>query len=237
MAGQAKLIYIVGSANSGKTTMLHDMPEDRNVFYINVDKKPLPPFIKKIVGTYTKDGEEKEATKAIEGKGLVAMLRAVNKLDEIDTVIIDTITAAHTDIEIALEHKWGSDMRKWGEYNNMMNEIITLMVHPEKTYIVLGHTVPDPDGKQILKAKASFQAEGGFIAKVDNIYYATIKNIDGKDQHVLHTKASSKDIARTASDPTGVMPEYDMWTPEEEYIPQSIKAVLERTTEYYNRIA
>lgn len=237
MNTQANLIYIVGSANSGKTTMLHDMPEDRNVFYINIDKKPLPPFIKKIVGTYTKDGEVKEATKAIEGKQLVGMLKAVNKLDEIDTVIIDTITAAHTDIEISLEHKWGSDMRKWGEYNNMMNEIITMMVHPNKTYIVLGHTVPDADGKQILKGKASFQAEGGFIAKVDNIYYATIKNVDGKDKHLLHTKASSKDIARTASDPTGSMPMYDMWTPEEEWIPQSIKAVLERTTEYYNRIA
>ena len=125
-----KMILVIGSTGTGKTTSLRNLDKSKSV-YIDFDRKAIKAF---------RDMDKfREWVKIDYVDHLLPGLRALESDPDCDTIIIDTLSFA-LDMFVAQKVDTAADTRAaWGDYKRFYKELIHIAKSSEKSYIFLTH--------------------------------------------------------------------------------------------------
>jgi len=157
MEENKKLILVCGESGSGKTSSLRNMPLEKTV-YIDTDRKSIKSF----------RGMDrfKEWVKLDYIDHLIPGLKALEKVDDVEYIVIDTLSFA-LDMYVAQKIDTSADTRKaWGEYKKWYKELIHIAKTSTKSYIFLTHT-KDVYDEKAMSLKTFAYAQGSIYSMIE----------------------------------------------------------------------
>lgn len=230
-------VLICGRSGTGKSFSLRNLRNPEGVMYLNCEGKPLP-FPNKF-----------QVYDVSEPQQVYEALVAVNDMDNIHTVVIDSITYLMEMFETQIVNKSSNTQKAWGDYATFLKDLCLVYLRAcKKNVIILSHITSFYNGDTMINetrasVKGSVGKGNGFESYFTTVIYSKIVGLDkvteNEDLHI--TKAESKknfkhvfQVDHTKDDthesikvPPGIFGE------DVTYIDNDIQIVLDKLEKYY----
>lgn len=238
--GNKFVVLVTGTATSGKSSSLMNMPQQENIAYFNTDLKEIP-FQNKL-----------RAVSITEPNQILGGITEVENIPEIHTAAIDTIT--HLMAQYETQHVIGSPntQKAWGEYGAFYRTLVHKVKSGTKNYVIFTHEADKLNEKEmVLETKSPIKGAVGKIgveadfsiilsakrlslAKIQD-YAGPLLNITEEDKengfkYVFATRIDADSIGEKTRSPMG------MWDRKEKYIDNDLKLVFKRLHDYYGKL-
>jgi hypothetical protein len=197
----AERLLISGKANSGKTTLLKDLPADAT-FVVSIDEKPFPLEIphKNVYGFTDMEGfvygedHEDENGNATHITGIVESLEqfkerfgsmpkyfAIDSVSRVFQTAYDNLNDKYPTDNFKLYAELDREIRRFREF-------LTMMQKEGINVIIISHALYDEkEGTYKMVDSGKFSKSGGFLGIVDHAVFVEVK---GKKRTIYHKNAS-----------------------------------------------
>lgn len=171
----ARLLALVcGESKSGKTTSLRTIKDPEKVFYLSTEaNKGL---------TFAQKGKKFKTLKSglQHPSDIFTLFEQVEKMDDIDTIIVDSLTYLMDMVESQIVLQSDNKMGAWGEFQQYFKKLMQEVVGvSEKNWIFLAHLqtelMPSGDFKYTMPIKGALKGNGVESYFNNVIYTRTIK--------------------------------------------------------------
>lgn len=230
-------VLICGRSGTGKSFSLRNLRNPEGVMYLNCEGKPLP-FPNKF-----------QKYDVSEPQQVYEALVAVNDMDNIHTVIIDSITYLMDMFETQIVNKSSNTQKAWGDYATFLKDLCLVYLRAcKKNVIVLSHVTSFYNGEALINetraaVKGSIGKGNGFESYFTTVIYTKLIGIDKltpsenlhiseKDKrkcykHVFQIDHTKDDTHESLKVPPGVFDDNDI------YIDNDVQIVLDKLEKYY----
>ena len=233
-----RIALIMAGAGFGKTSSLRNLKEPEGVVYFNFDGKGLP-FKSKFKEVFIEDVAD-----------IFDYINEVRDVDEVHTIIIDTITFMMDQYETQYVATSTNSQKAWGDYQQFYKQVMHKLKASGKNVIVLAHEAKVMnEAEMVLETKVPIKgAVGRLGAEADFEVVLSAKKIPLKKleylgnsellqpeptdeiygfKYVFQTMLDKDTLNEKMRSPMG------MWKyPEEKYINNDVQLVIDRLNEY-----
>jgi hypothetical protein len=238
MAINKRIVLIVGEERTGKSRSLKTLRDPKTIAYANCDCKDL---------TFKDDFSYHE--QFTDPADLMDFIDAVEDDEDIETIIIDTITYLMRSFKIHHIDKAVDGRNGWGLLQKYYNALMLKLKATHLNVIIIGHVYEYTDESTgAIKSKMDFQGSiarspiGDFTTVLESKSHIVTKKLlklandtltfdelamrDGIKYTFLtrRTKAYSQSLVRSAD---------DLWKTDQLFIDNDIQIVIDRLEEYY----
>ena len=232
------VVLIGGESATGKSASLRNIDNER-VLYVNCEAGKKLPFKAKCQQVVLTDPRD-----------IFDLIEEVNESDDIDVVVIDTLTFLMDMYEMQYVLNSDNTMRAWGTYATFFKELMfEYVANSPKAFIFLAHTRSVLDEEKG-EYRTSVPIKGALGNQGIEAYFTSVlatKKVDLKElkdfenkylditpddealgfKYVFQTKLTRKTRGERIRSPLG------MWDTNETYIDNDLAHVIERIMEYY----
>lgn len=225
-------IFVLGSSGAGKTFSLRNLDSKRTAI-INPDRKTLPlqnwrnkyKWIKKEDGKT--DLDKSNYVELSKPSHVLMALKAFSKRDDIDTIVIDTIT--HMITHNYMNDTVGKDFKAYQELGLNAYKIFNFISDCPKNVIVFGHTeeVFNELGQKTIKMRSFGKMIDSIVPPsfFTTVLITEVKKEDDVIKHLFRTQSINEiDIAKS---PAMVKDDGTIENALAFYIPNDITIVLD----------
>lgn len=237
--GNKNILLVTGEPNTGKSTSLYFLRQPERYVYLNTDMKETPFRSKFAVNISVDDPLD-----------ILDYMDQVEDNDDIDGVIVDTLTFMMDMYESMYIHNATDSRKMWGEMAQFYKAFIRKAKAGTKTYIILAHENIELNEKTAqMESKVPIKGAIGRVgAQADFTTVVSSRNIDVKKLKDISndlleiTEEEEADgikrifLTRSNKEHTGSLARsaIGLWEREEIYIDNNIQQVLDRINTYYN---
>ena len=236
-----QLVLVSGFSSSGKSASLRNLKNQNKWFYLNCEAGKALPFANKF-----KDFRIEDPYQVLE-----AFDYAIDHPDEVDGIIIDSLTFLLDMYESQYVIPAADGRRAWQSYNQFFKTIMQdKVIKFNKPTIILAH-VQDFTDESTLELKTYVPVKGALKNQGCEAYFSTVvsaKRVNIKDlkdykssmlnitedeeidgfKYVFQTRLTKKTVGERIRSPMG------MFKREETVIDNDCRLLLDHIKEYYN---
>jgi hypothetical protein len=199
MAENKKMILVIGSTGTGKTTSLRNLDKSKSV-YIDFDRKAIKAF---------RDMDDfREWIKIDYIDHLLPGLKGLESDPDCEYIIIDTLSFA-LDMFVAQKIDTAADTRAaWGDYKRFYKELIHLAKSSTKSYIFLTHEKSSYN-EEAMETKTTAYAQGSISGMIEAdfalvAYTHKYVDKDGMPAYGMLVGPTKETLALSAKSPMGM---------------------------------
>lgn len=202
MTENKKMVLIVGSTGTGKTTSLRNLPLEKTA-YIDVDRKSIKAF--------PNMDKFRQWAKLDYIDHVLPGIDALEADPNIEYVVIDTLSFM-LDMFVAQKVDTAADTREaWGQYKKFYKELIHKIKSGTKSYIILAHDKSSYN-EQSMEIKTQAYAQGSIFGQVEADFAVvayTHKYVgeDGLPAYGFLVGPTKETLALSAKSPMGMFTE------------------------------
>lgn len=231
----------MGKPNTGKSTSLMKMQQDRMV-YLNTDLKDLP-FKDKFI----------KSVKIADAMDILSYIDQIENHPNTDGVVLDTLTFLMIMYERQYVNTATNTQKAWGDYGNFYREVIHKIKAGTKDYVILAHA-EDILNEQTMQMETRVPIKGS-VGKVgveadftiilstkqmpvkrlqeekyqNDLLHITPEEEEDGFKYVFCTRVTKDTIGEKMRSPIG------LWSRNELYIDNDVSQVMKRIKEYYGK--
>ena len=235
------LILIVGKSASGKSAALRNIRNPEGVAYLNCESGKKLPFRSKFREVTVTDPMQ-----------ILESFDALEDMDDIHTIIIDTLTFMMDMYESIYVLPSTNTMAAWGQYQQFFKKLMQDKVaNSTKNVIFLAHTADTYNESELVTEtkvpiKGALKNNGieSFFSMIIAAKKVPIKSLKDEHKnallvitpeeeavgykHVFQTKLTKETVNERLRGPMG------MWAKNETYVDNDAQLILDRITEFYH---
>ena len=237
-ASNNHIVLVMGKPSSGKSTSLHTLTNPDRTIYLNTDLKALP----------FKD-QFKHSKSISDSLQIVPAIEEIEKMEDVDTVVLDTITFLMNQYEEQYVVNATNGMQAWQKYASFYKKFIHAIKKGSKNYIILAHEKEVFNEKEMItEVKVPIKGSVGNIGceadfttiiatkrislnklkGVENSMLAITPEDEARGvKYVFQTSITKETINEKMRSAIG------LWDSSELYIDNNIQHVIDRLDDYY----
>lgn len=243
MAQNKNIVLIMGKPNTGKTSSLRNLPQDRMV-YLNADLKETP-FRDKFMSS----------VEIADAQDVIPFIHEIEANPDVDGAVLDTITFLMSMYERQYVTPYAgtkNGQKAWGDYGNFYREVVHAIKSGSKNYAIMAHEATELN-EQAMQME-SFVPVKGAVGKIGveadfttilSTQQIPVKKLDDmkiSNKLLNITDAEREDgvkyvfCTRVTKETAGskMRSAMGLWSRDELYIDNDLNLVFGRLNEYYN---
>lgn len=239
MASNKNIVLVMGPPNTGKSTSLMNLPQEKMV-YLNTDLKELP-FAERFA----------ENVEVADAMDVLGFIQDIEEAEGIEGAVLDTITFLMSMYERQYVNTATDTQKAWGAYGNFYRELIHTIKAGSKNYAVLAHadtqlneqTAQMETKVPIKGAVGKIGVEADFTT-ILSTKQMPIKKLEPYENDLLHITDAEREDGFKHVFCTRVSKEYigekmrsaiGLWSRDELYIDNDLNQVFNRLQQYYGK--
>lgn len=236
------LVMIAGESTGGKSASLMNLRNPEGVFYLNTEAMkplPFPDKFKKLLSGLNNPND------------IFALFQKVEQMDDIHTIVIDSLTFLMEMFESMNVLTASNTMRAWSDYGQFFKRLMQeVIAKSNKNWIILAHNTAElkEDGtyRYFIPVKGAL-AKTGIEAYFSIVVYARkapikeleeleydpeLLRITDRDRAVGYKHVFQVDITRKYAD-SRIRAPMGCWQPNQLYMDNNAQMLIDHLTQFY----